>query len=142
MSVERTIGTVFGGLLGLATVLFGHGFGQDGDIVVTSEHLVQAHTNSFRLLLRKRALTSFCKTSPALCKFVNGKFGDAGLVAFAVAFGAVCVGWALSLDYSAKLFVMTFVLVVMGSERIAGEHERHAAYHAHVCSSKHSWAYQ
>ncbi|KAK9903224.1 hypothetical protein WJX75_000088 [Coccomyxa subellipsoidea] len=73
VSVERTIGTIFGGLLGLGTVLLGHGFGQDEDIAIT------------------------------------------GFVAFLVGFGAVCVGWALSLDYSAKLFVMTFVLVVMGS---------------------------
>ncbi|EIE23260.1 hypothetical protein COCSUDRAFT_42167 [Coccomyxa subellipsoidea C-169] len=73
VSVERTIGTIFGGLLGLATVLLGHGFGQDEDIAIT------------------------------------------GFVAFLVGFGAVCVGWVLSLDYSAKLFVMTFVLVVMGS---------------------------
>ena len=38
-----------------------------------------------------------------------------------MAFGAVVVGWALSLDYSAKLFVMTFILVVMGSEGPSGE---------------------
>ena len=38
-----------------------------------------------------------------------------------VAFTAVIVGWALSLDYSAKLFTMTFVLVIMGSERASGE---------------------
>ena len=44
----------------------------------------------------------------------------AGAIAFLVAFGAVVVGWALSLDYSAKLFVMTFVLVVMGSEGPSG----------------------
>ena len=43
-----------------------------------------------------------------------------GLIAFLVAFGAVVIGWALSLDYSAKLFVMTFVLVVMGSEGASG----------------------
>jgi hypothetical protein len=42
------------------------------------------------------------------------------MIAFLVAFGAVVVGWALSLDYSAKLFVMTFVLVVMGSEGASG----------------------
>ncbi|CAL8465245.1 g4780 [Coccomyxa elongata] len=77
VSVERTIGTIFGGLLGLATVLLGHGFGQDEDIAIT------------------------------------------GFVAFLVGFGAVCVGYALSLDYSAKLFVMTFVLVVMGSNEPA-----------------------
>ena len=46
----------------------------------------------------------------------------AGFVAFLVGFGAVCVGWALSLDYSAKLFVMTFVLVVMGSNEASGGH--------------------
>ena len=39
-----------------------------------------------------------------------------------VAFTAVIVGWALSLDYSAKLFTMTFVLVIMGSEKASGEH--------------------
>ncbi len=33
--MERTIGTVTGGLLGLATTLVGHGFGQDSDIVFT-----------------------------------------------------------------------------------------------------------
>ena len=38
-----------------------------------------------------------------------------------VAFTAVIVGWALSLDYSAKLFTMTFVLVIMGSEKASGE---------------------
>jgi hypothetical protein len=46
---------------------------------------------------------------------------SAGFVAFLVGFGAVCVGWALSLDYSAKLFVMTFVLVVMGSNEASGQ---------------------
>ena len=44
----------------------------------------------------------------------------AGVAAFVVAFTAVIVGWALSLDYSAKLFTMTFVLVIMGSERASG----------------------
>ena len=43
------------------------------------------------------------------------------MAAFVVAFTAVIVGWALSLDYSAKLFTMTFVLVIMGSERASGE---------------------
>ncbi|CAK0786828.1 hypothetical protein CVIRNUC_010042 [Coccomyxa viridis] len=75
VSMERTIGTVCGGLLGLGISLLGHGFGQDSDMVFT------------------------------------------GVAAFVVAFTAVIVGWALSLDYSAKLFTMTFVLVIMGSER-------------------------
>ena len=44
----------------------------------------------------------------------------ARVAAFVVAFTAVIVGWALSLDYSAKLFTMTFVLVIMGSERASG----------------------
>lgn len=44
----------------------------------------------------------------------------AGVAAFVVAFMAVVIGWALSLDYSAKLFTMTFVLVLMGSERASG----------------------
>jgi len=52
-------------------------------------------------------------------KLVNAKC--TGFLAFLVGFGAVCVGWALSLDYSAKLFVMTFVLVVMGSNEAAGK---------------------
>ena len=43
-----------------------------------------------------------------------------------VAFSAVIVGWALSLDYSAKLFTMTFVLVIMGSERASGAHAPYA----------------
>ena len=47
---------------------------------------------------------------------------SAGVAAFVVAFTAVIVGWALSLDYSAKLFTMTFVLVIMGSEKASGEH--------------------
>ncbi len=38
-----------------------------------------------------------------------------------VAFTAVIVGWVLSLNYSAKLFTMTFVLVIMGSEKASGE---------------------
>ena len=29
------------------------------------------------------------------------------------------MGWALGLDYSAKLFVMTFLLVVMGAEGLS-----------------------
>jgi hypothetical protein len=37
VSVERTIGTIFGGLLGLGTVLLGHGFGQDEDIAITGD---------------------------------------------------------------------------------------------------------
>ncbi|CAL5222233.1 g4567 [Coccomyxa viridis] len=75
VSMERTIGTVCGGCLGLGISLLGHGFGQDSDMLFT------------------------------------------GIAAFVVAFSAVIVGWALSLDYSAKLFTMTFVLVIMGSER-------------------------
>jgi hypothetical protein len=48
VSVERTIGTVCGGVLGLATVLFGHGFGQDGDIIFTGEpHAVSCAPNAF-----------------------------------------------------------------------------------------------
>ena len=49
-----------------------------------------------------------------------------------VAFSAVIVGWALSLDYSAKLFTMTFVLVIMGSERASGMHPISAAMPCHA----------
>lgn len=42
VSVERTIGTVFGGLLGLGTVLIGHGFGQDEDIAITGEAIMHS----------------------------------------------------------------------------------------------------
>lgn len=35
VSVERTIGTVCGGLLGLGISLLGHGFGQDSDMLFT-----------------------------------------------------------------------------------------------------------
>ena len=41
---------------------------------------------------------------------------SAGLVGFVAAAG----GWFLGLDYSAKLFVLTFVLVVMGAQTGAG----------------------
>ena len=40
-----------------------------------------------------------------------------GTVSTLVASGAVLLGWALGLDYSAKLFVMTFLLVIMGAEQ-------------------------
>ena len=33
--MERTIGTISGGVLGLAISLLGHGFGQDSDMVFT-----------------------------------------------------------------------------------------------------------
>lgn len=36
-----------------------------------------------------------------------------------VASGAVVMGWLLGLDYSAKLFVMTFLLVIMGADGMA-----------------------
>lgn len=36
-----------------------------------------------------------------------------------VAGGAVVAGWAIGLDYSAKLFVMTFLLVIMGAEDVS-----------------------
>lgn len=57
--MERTIGTIFGGLLGLATVLLGHGFGQDEDIAITGTPLavlqvvrsIFGNANPFRLLL-------------------------------------------------------------------------------------------
>lgn len=57
----------------------------------------------------------------------------AGIAAFVVAFFAVIVGWALSLDYSAKLFTMTFVLVIMGSERASGVHAAYVQI-LHCCS--------
>ena len=41
---------------------------------------------------------------------------SAGLVGFVAAAG----GWFLGLDYSAKLFVLTFVLVVMGAQTGSG----------------------
>ena len=37
VSIERTIGTVAGGLLGLGTALVGHGFGQDKDVAFTGK---------------------------------------------------------------------------------------------------------
>ncbi|KAK9807116.1 hypothetical protein WJX73_006825 [Symbiochloris irregularis] len=40
-----------------------------------------------------------------------------GTISSLVGGGAVIAGWALGLDYSAKLFVMTFLLVVMGTEQ-------------------------
>ena len=39
VSMERTIGTVCGGLLGLGISLLGHGFGQDSDMVFTGDTL-------------------------------------------------------------------------------------------------------
>ena len=40
----------------------------------------------------------------------------AGTLSAVVAAAAVVAGWALALDYSAKLFVMTFVIVLMTNE--------------------------
>ena len=40
--MERTIGTISGGVLGLAISLLGHGFGQDSDMVFTGARL-QSH---------------------------------------------------------------------------------------------------
>jgi len=37
--MERTIGTISGGVLGLAISLLGHGFGQDSDMVFTGARL-------------------------------------------------------------------------------------------------------
>ena len=37
-----------------------------------------------------------------------------------VAFTAVLVGWWLNLEYSSKLFVLTFLLVIMGSDNGTG----------------------
>ena len=39
VSMERTIGTVCGGLLGLGISLLGHGFGQDSDMLFTGQSL-------------------------------------------------------------------------------------------------------
>lgn len=39
VSMERTIGTGLGGLLGLGISLLGHGFGQDSDMVFTGDTL-------------------------------------------------------------------------------------------------------
>ncbi len=47
--MERTIGTIFGGLLGLATVLLGHGFGQDEDIAITGTLLDSVAVGGFCL---------------------------------------------------------------------------------------------
>eukprot|EP00891_Asterochloris_glomerata_P007742 jgi/Astpho2/7742/fgenesh1_pg.00116_%23_10_t len=74
VSLERTLGTVSGGLLGLLVVSVGSRIPQLPDIVLASV--------------------------------------SAGLVGFVAAAG----GWFLGLDYSAKLFVLTFVLVVMGAQ--------------------------
>ena len=64
----------------------------------------------------------------------------AGVAAFVVAFTAVIVGWALSLDYSAKLFTMTFVLVIMGSERASGRSRCTAsATQCQACHAICSW---
>ena len=64
----------------------------------------------------------------------------AGVAAFVVAFTAVIVGWALSLDYSAKLFTMTFVLVIMGSERASGRsHCTAIATQCRACHAFCSW---
>lgn len=38
-----------------------------------------------------------------------------------VGFVSVLIGRALHLDYSAKLYIMTFVLVVMAAEHSSGE---------------------
>ena len=54
-----------------------------------------------------------------------------------VAFAAVIVGWALSLDYSAKLFTMTFVLVIMGSEKASGESM--LAWHMYPSMQQHTY---
>ncbi len=37
-----------------------------------------------------------------------------------VGFVAAVLGWFLNLDYSAKLFVMTFILVIMGANQASG----------------------
>ena len=57
----------------------------------------------------------------AMCQQACKHGAVAGVAAFVVAFTAVIVGWVLSLNYSAKLFTMTFVLVIMGSEKASGE---------------------
>jgi len=61
------------------------------------------------------------------------------VAAFVVAFTAVIVGWALSLDYSAKLFTMTFVLVIMGSEKASGEHAALLQILQHPASAFMAW---
>lgn len=49
--------------------------------------------------------------------------GCAAVLSFVVAAGAVVVGNYLGLDYSAKLFVITFLLIIMGVEHPAGAHQ-------------------
>ena len=43
VSMERTIGTVCGGCLGLGVSLLGHGFGQDSDMLFTGEKPSSRH---------------------------------------------------------------------------------------------------
>ena len=81
------------------------------------------------MLRTSRQGTLCCKHPPAPICAASAPGTGAGVAAFVVAFTAVIVGWALSLDYSAKLFTMTFVLVIMGSERASGESM--SAWHVH-----------
>ncbi|KAK9805562.1 hypothetical protein WJX72_005167 [[Myrmecia] bisecta] len=74
-SLERTLGTIAGGLLGYTVVVFGHSITELDDVWFTT-----------------------CTTA-------------------VVAFSAAVGGHAIGLDYSFKLFVLTFLLVIMGAER-------------------------
>lgn len=79
VSLERTLGTIIGGVLGYFAVVIN----------------------------RSITLTD------------NVIFGP--LSSATVAVIGVLVGRALQLEYSAKLFCMTYILVLMGAEAVSGE---------------------
>ncbi|KAK9835385.1 hypothetical protein WJX81_006485 [Elliptochloris bilobata] len=77
VSLERTLGTVVGGLIGLGVVQLGDSLGPF--------------------------------LSPSDTAFTT-------VAAMIIGFIGVVAGYYLNLDYSAKLFVLTFILVVLGSD--------------------------
>lgn len=45
----------------------------------------------------------------------------AAIISGLVAFGAVCLGHYLKLEYAGKLLAMTFILVIIGADERKGE---------------------
>jgi len=59
--MERTIGTISGGVLGLTISLLGHGFGQDSDMVFTGVRLPSTlQTKCCRILSSAAAPQGIC----------------------------------------------------------------------------------
>ena len=55
------------------------------------------------------------------------------IAATAVAFSSIILGYKLRLDYSGRLFIMTFILVVMAAPKTEGTRYSHGVPAFHLC---------